>query len=70
MNVRQNARLTPHSRAYLVRHGWEVVGYTLTDSGRKTCKHNFLLSRQGQHKVLTLLKKMMDEGVVASEFEA
>ena len=41
----------------------------MTDSGSDTCKHNFLLGRQGQHKVLTVRKKMMGEGVVASELE-
>ncbi|HVL40980.1 MAG TPA: hypothetical protein VM348_02405 [Brevundimonas sp.] len=53
----------------LVRQGWSVVGYTVTDSGGDVWKHNFLLSRQGAHKVLTVRKKMMGEGVVASEME-
>ena len=53
----------------LVRQGWAVVGYTVTDSGSETWKHNFLLSRQGQQKVLKVRKKMMGEGVVASELE-
>jgi uncharacterized protein YxjI len=53
----------------LVRQGWEVVGYTVTDSGGDVWKHNFLLNRQGQHKVLTVRKKMMGDGLVASEME-
>ncbi|MBU1385794.1 MAG: hypothetical protein KKG14_01465 [Alphaproteobacteria bacterium] len=53
----------------LVRQGWEVAGYTVTDSGGEAWKHNFLLRRQGQHKVLTVRKKMMGDGVVASEME-
>ena len=53
----------------LVRQGLAVVDYTMTDSGSETWKHNFLLSRQGQHKVLTVRKKMMGEGVFASELE-
>ncbi|HWQ85532.1 hypothetical protein [Brevundimonas sp.] len=52
-----------------VRQGWEVVGFTVTDSGGDAWKHIFLLRRQGQHKVLTVRKKMMGEGVVASEME-
>jgi uncharacterized protein YxjI len=52
-----------------VRQGWSVAGYTVTDSGGDVWKHNFLLSRQGQHKVLTVRKKMMGEGIVASELE-
>ena len=40
----------------------------MTDSGSETWKHNFLPSRQGQHKVLTVRKKMMGEGV-ASQLE-
>jgi uncharacterized protein YxjI len=53
----------------LVRQGWSVAGYTVTDSGGDVWKHNFLLSRQGQLKVLTVRKKMMGDGVVASELE-
>ena len=53
----------------LVRQGWSVVGYTVTDSGGDVWKHNFLLSRQGQHKVLTVRKKVMGDGVVASELD-
>jgi len=52
-----------------VRQGWSVAGYTVTDSGGDVWKHNFLLSRQGQHKVLTVRKKMMGDGIVASELE-
>ena len=28
----------------LVRQGWAVVGYTVTDSGSETWKHNFRLT--------------------------
>jgi len=52
-----------------VRQGWEVVDYSVTDSSGETWHHNFLLRRQGQHKVLTVRKKMLGGGVVASEME-
>ena len=52
-----------------VRQGWEVVDYSVTDSSGETWHHNFLMRRQGQHKVLTVRKKMLGEGVVASEME-
>ena len=61
--------MTKKPLSALVRQGWTVVGYTVTDSGSETWKHNFLLSRQGQHKVLTVRKKMTGEGVVASDLE-
>ena len=53
----------------LVKQGWEVAGYSVTDSSGETWKHNFLLRRQGQHKVLSVRKKMIGDGVVASEME-
>ena len=52
-----------------VRQGWEVVDYSVTDSSGETWHHNFLLRRQGQHKELTVRKKMLGDGVVASEME-
>jgi hypothetical protein len=53
----------------LVRQGWEVVGYSVTDSSGETWHHNFVLRRQGQHKLLTVRKKMLGDGVVASELD-
>lgn len=53
----------------LVRQGWSVVAYSATDMSGETYQHNVLLTRQGQHKILTLRKKMMGEGIVASELE-
>ena len=53
----------------LVRQGWEVAGYSVTDSSGETWHHNFLLRRQGQHRVLSVRKKMIGEGVVSSEME-
>lgn len=53
----------------LVRQGWSVVAYAATDMSGETYQHNVLLTRQGQHRILTLCKKMMGEGVVASELE-
>ena len=52
-----------------VKQGWSVVGYSVTDSSGETWKHNFLLARNGQHKVLTVRKKMLGDGVVAEELE-
>ena len=45
------------------------MGELETDSGGEVWQHNFLISRQGQHKVLTVRKKMLGEGIVASELE-
>lgn len=53
----------------LVKQGWEVVDYSVTDSSGETWHHNFLLRRQGQHKILTVRKKMIGEGLVSSEVE-
>ncbi len=52
----------------LVRQGWQVVSYS-TDSSGETWHHNFLLARNSQHKVLTVRKKMLGDGLVASEME-
>ena len=53
----------------LVRQGWSVVAYSSTDMSGETYQHNILLTRQGQHRILTLRKKMMGDGVVVSELE-
>ncbi len=53
----------------LIAQGWEIVGYSVTDSSGETWHHNFVLRRQGQHKVLTVRKKMLGDGVVATEME-
>jgi hypothetical protein len=53
----------------LVRQGWSVVAYSATDMSGETYQHNVLLTRQGQHRILTLRKKMMGEGIVATELE-
>jgi len=53
----------------LVRQGWSVVSYSVTDSAGETWQHNVLLARQGQHRILTLRKKMIGDGVVASEMD-
>jgi hypothetical protein len=53
----------------LVRQGWEVVSYAATDMNGETYQHNVLLRRQGAHKILTLRKKMIGDGIVASEME-
>ena len=46
-----------------------MVDYAVTDSSGETWHHNFLMRRQGQHKVLTVRKKMLGDGVVATEME-
>jgi hypothetical protein len=53
----------------LVRQGWEIVSYSATDMSGETYQHNVLLRRQGQHRILTLRKKMLGDGIVASELE-
>ncbi len=53
----------------LVRQGWSVVAYSATDMSGETYQHNVLLNRQGQHRILTLRKKMIGDGVVASEMD-
>lgn len=52
-----------------VRQGWSVIGYTVTESGSEVWKHNFLLARNGQHKVMAVRKKMVGDGVVVEELE-
>jgi len=54
----------------LVRQGWSVVAYSVTDSsGGETWHHNVLMAKNGQHRILTLRKKMIGDGVVASEMD-
>lgn len=53
----------------LVRQGWTVVAYSATDMSGETYRHNVLLTRQGHHRILTLRKKMIGEGLVVSEFD-
>ncbi|HEY0102698.1 MAG TPA: hypothetical protein VGB60_04455 [Brevundimonas sp.] len=53
----------------LVRQGWTVVAYSATDMSGETYQHNVLLTRQGQHRILTLRKKMLGDGLVATEME-
>jgi hypothetical protein len=53
----------------LVRQGWQVVNYAVNDAGGTATYHNVLVTRQGQHKLLTIRKKMVGEGVVVSELE-
>ena len=52
-----------------VRQGWEIVSYSATDMSGETYQHNVLLHRQGQHKILTVRKKMIGDGVVVTELE-
>ncbi len=53
----------------LVKQGWSVVAYSATDAHGETYQHNILLTRQGAHRILTLRKKMLGDGIVASEME-
>ncbi len=52
-----------------VSAGWEIVSYSATDYSGETYQHNILLRRQGQHRILTIRKKMLGEGVVVTELE-
>jgi len=52
-----------------VRQGWDIVHYSSTDMNGETYQHNVLLRRQGQHKILTVRKKMIGEGIVVAELE-
>jgi len=52
-----------------VRQGWEIVGYSSTDMSGETYQHNVLLRRQGAHKILTVRKKMIGDGIVVAELE-
>lgn len=53
----------------LVRQGWTIAGYSASDMNGETYQHNILLTRQGAHRILTVRKKMMGEGLVASELD-
>lgn len=52
-----------------VRQGWQVVSYAVHDAGGTQVHHNVLMTRQGQHKLLTIRKKMVGDGIVVSELE-
>lgn len=52
-----------------VAAGWDIVSYSATDYSGETYQHNILLRRQGQHRILTIRKKMLGEGVVVTELE-
>ncbi len=53
----------------LVRQGWSVVAYSATDMSGETYQHNVLLVRNGQHRILTVRKKMIGDGIVAMEMD-
>jgi len=53
----------------LVRQGWSVVGYAATDANGETWHHNVLLTKNGQHRILTVRKKMLGDGLVVSEMD-
>ena len=53
----------------LVRQGWSIVSYSATDMSGETYQHNVLLTKGGQHRILTLRKKMIGDGIVASEMD-
>lgn len=53
----------------LVRQGRPVVGYPVTDSSGETWHHNVLLALNAQHRILTVRKKMIGKGLVASELD-
>ncbi len=53
----------------LVRQGWTIVSYSATDMSGETYQHNVLLTKGGQHRILTLRKKMIGDGIVASEMD-
>lgn len=52
-----------------VAAGWEIVSYSVTDSGGETWHHNVLLRRQGQHRFLTIRRKMLGDGVVTTSLD-
>jgi len=53
----------------LVRSGCSTVAYSATDMTGETHRHNMLLNRQVQHRIPTVRKKMLGDGVVAMEME-
>lgn len=52
-----------------VKQGWEVVDFSVATDSTGSQTHCFLVRRQGQHKVLSVRKKMLGDGIVASEME-
>lgn len=52
-----------------VRQGWRVVSYAVNDMGGTALQHNFLLERNGLHKVLSVRQKILGQGVVTGEME-
>lgn len=48
----------------LIQQGWEIAGYSATDSSGTAWQHSVLLRRNGQHKIVVLRKKMLGEGIV------
>ena len=53
----------------LVRQGWEIVSYSSTDMSGETYQHNILLRRGGSHRIVTVRKKMIGEGLVIAELD-
>lgn len=53
----------------LVRQGWEIVSYSATDMSGETYQHNVLLRRGGAHRIVTVRKKMIGEGLVIAELD-
>ncbi|MEN5145743.1 hypothetical protein [Brevundimonas diminuta] len=52
-----------------LNQGWELVSYSTTAPYGEQQQHCFLIRRQGQHRVLTVRKKVLGEGTVVSEME-
>ncbi len=52
-----------------VAAGWAIVTYAVHDMGGAGTYHNLLLERQGQHKIVTIRRKMLGEGHVVEEIE-
>lgn len=53
----------------LVRQGWEIVSYSSTDWNGETYQHNVLMRRSGAHRIVTVRKKMIGDGVVVAELD-
>jgi hypothetical protein len=53
----------------LVRQGWSIADYGVTDMGGTTYCHNLLLTRSGQYKVVTIRKKIIGDGIVVEELD-
>ena len=56
--------MTDRPLSSLVKQGWEIAGYSATDSSGTAWQHSVLLRRNGQHKIVVLRKKMLGEGIV------